>query len=189
VRLFVAIEIPDGARREVRRRSERLRGELPRARWVDPALLHLTLVFLGEVDPARQEPLAGALRVAFAAHPALELGLEGAGGFPPGRPARVAWVGVRSASAIAPLQSAVAAAASAAAGVAPEEREFHPHLTLARCDPPWGAEALERFRQVFAGPVGERFVASSGVLFESRLGPGGARHIALGEYPLAEVRR
>jgi 2'-5' RNA ligase len=189
VRLFVALEIPESARREVRRRCERLRGELPRARWVDPGLLHLTLAFLGEVDPARQEPLAVALRGAFAAHAALELGLEDAGGFPPGRPARVAWVGVRAASGLAPLQSAVAAAAAAAAGVAPEAREFHPHLTLARCDPPWGVEALERFRQAFAGPVGERFVASSGVLFESRLGAGGARHLVLGEFPLSEARR
>lgn len=184
MRLFVAVEIPEPVRQEVRRRGEPLRGELPRARWVDPGLLHLTLLFLGEVERALQEALDEALRRAFAGHPPIELGLEDAGGFPPGRPARVAWIGVSAPPTLAALQRSVAESARAAVGSRPEEREFHPHLTLARCDPPWGPAALERFRRVFAGPVGERFVAASGVLFESLLGPGGPRHAPLAEYPL-----
>ena len=94
MRLFVAIEIPEPVCREVKRRVAGLRDRLPRARWVDPEVLHLTLLFLGEVAAERVEGLATALRAAFAPVPPLGLRLRGAGTFPPGRPARVAWVGV-----------------------------------------------------------------------------------------------
>lgn len=184
MRLFVALDIPESVRGELRRRLDRLRAELPRARWVDPAVVHLTLAFLGEVEGARRQALDAALGPVFARSPALELGLEGGGAFPPGRPARVVWVGLRADSGLLPLQRSVAQAAAGAAQVAPEERDYHPHVTLARCDPPWSAEAVERCTRAFAAPVGERFVAREGVLFQSHLGPGGARHVALATYPL-----
>ena len=75
MRLFVAFEIPEPVRREVRRRMAGPRERLPRARWVDPDVLHLTLLFLGEVAPERVAALAGRLGLAFAAHPALPLRL------------------------------------------------------------------------------------------------------------------
>ncbi len=111
MRLFVALEIPEPVRREVRRRMAGLRERLPRARWVDPDVLHLTLLFLGEVAPERVADLAGRLGQAFAAHPALPLRLAGGGTFPAGRPARVSWIGVAGPPELAPLQAAVARAA------------------------------------------------------------------------------
>jgi 2'-5' RNA ligase len=185
MRLFVAFAIPEDARRELRRRVEGVRRELPRARWVDPMRAHLTLAFLGEVEAARRAELEAALADAFGAQAPLEMGLEGGGGFPPGRPARVVWVGLFAAPELAGVQRVVARAAAAAAGVAVEERDYHPHVTLARCDPPWGPEAVERLEAAVALPVGERFVAGEGLLVESRLSPEGARHTVLGRYPLA----
>ena len=111
MRLFVALEIPEPVRREVRRRVAGLRERLPRARCVDPDVLHLTLLFLGEVAAERVAELAGRLGQAFAAHPALPLRLAGGGTFPAGRPARVAWIGVAGPPELAPLQAAVARAA------------------------------------------------------------------------------
>lgn len=114
MRLFVALEVPEPARREVRRRLAGLRERLPRARWVDPEVLHVTLQFLGEVAGERAAPLADALRDAAAGFAPLPLRLARGGTFPPGRPARVAWVGVEAPPEIAALQAALASAAETA---------------------------------------------------------------------------
>jgi 2'-5' RNA ligase len=183
VRLFVALDVAPEVRREVTRRLEPLRARAPRARWVDPQVLHLTLVFLGEVAEERVTGLQTALASAFAAHPPLDLAMAGGGSFPPGRPARVLWLGVAGGPALAALQRAVAAAvATPAAG---DDKPYHPHVTLARCDPPWRAADVERFATAFAGPIGEPFRVDRGVLVHSRLGPGGAKHAPLAALPLA----
>ncbi len=58
--------------------------------------LHLTLLFLGETAEADVPALAAALREAFARWPSMDLRLSAGGTFPPGRSARVAWVGVEA---------------------------------------------------------------------------------------------
>jgi 2'-5' RNA ligase len=190
VRLFVAIEVPEPPRREVRRRVDALRDRLPRARWVDlNESLHLTLLFLGETpEPALPAlpALDAGLREAFARCPPLDLRLEGGGTFPPGRPARVAWVGVAAPDELLALQEAITRAAVETLGFEPEERDYHPHVTLARCPDPWRREAIEKFRNAFTGPVGPPFVAGRGVLFESKLSPKGARYREIAAFPMAE---
>jgi 2'-5' RNA ligase len=186
MRLFVALEVPEPARREVRRRVEGLRDRLPRARWVDLDVLHLTLLFLGETAEAGVPALAAKLRQVFARFSPLPLRLERGGTFPPGRPARVAWVGVESPPELLTLQADVAQAAVEALGFEPEERAYHPHVTLARCSDPWRRDAIEKFTNAFTGSVGPPFVAHRGVLFESKLSPKGTRYREVEVFPLEE---
>lgn len=183
MRLFVALEVSEPARREVRRRLAALRDRLPRARWTDPDQIHLTLAFLGEVDPAKLRPLAEGLAAAFAPFEPLDLRLDGGGTFPPGRPARVAWLGVDAPEEIAALQRAVEKVAVEVVGIEPEERTFRPHVTLARAQTPWRRETVEKFEHAFSGHVGPPFVARRGVLFESKLSPSGARYRVVAELP------
>jgi 2'-5' RNA ligase len=185
MRLFVALEVPEPVRREVRRRVAGLRERLPRARWVNPDVLHLTLLFLGEVAPERLAALAEGLRRAFAPFPELPLRLAGGGTFPVGRPARVAWIGVTAPPELAPLQAAAAQAARQAIGAPPaDERSYHPHVTLARCPSPWPRGAAEKFVAAFPGEIGPPFVAARGVLVESRLSPRGPSYRDLADLPL-----
>lgn len=185
MRLFVALEIPEPVRREVARRVAGLRDRLPRSRWVDPANLHLTLLFLGQVEEAKVPSLASALREAFAKHPPLELRLAGGGTFPPRRPARVAWVGMETPGDLQALQADVSDAAVASVGFEPEERPFSPHVTLARCDPQWPRDAIDKFVTAFPGTIGQPWTAESGVLMESKLSPHGARYRVVEAFPLA----
>jgi 2'-5' RNA ligase len=186
MRLFVALEIPEPVRREVRRRTAGLRERLPRARWVDPDVLHLTLAFLGEAAPEQVPALAARLASAFAPWSAITLRLAGGGTFPAGRPARVAWVGVAAPPALVPLQAAVAAAARQLLALPPDDgRPYRPHVTLARCPSPWPLGAAEKFAVAFSGEVGPPFPVTHGVLVESRLSPQGPRYRNLAELPLA----
>lgn len=186
MRLFVALVVPEPARREVRRRVEGLRDRLPRARWVNLDVLHLTLLFLGETAEAAVPALAAKLRHVFSRFSPLPLRLGGGGTFPPGRPARVAWVGVDSPPELLTLQADVAQAAVESLGVEAEERVYHPHVTLARCSDPWRREAIEKLTNTFSGFVGPPFVADRGVLFESKLSPKGARYGEVEVFPMEE---
>ncbi len=189
MRLFVAIEVPLALREELERRVRALRGELPKARWVRPEAMHLTLSFLGETDPELLPDLHRELAGAFAAGAPLTLRLHDVGAFPPRGKARVLWTGIAGGGGepceeLAALRSEVARAVFRAASVEPDKRRFHPHLTLARCRHPWPRSAVERFREGFGEPPSDAFTVSEGTLFESELHPSGARYRVVGTYPL-----
>jgi len=188
MRLFVALELPDDVRREVKRRLAGVRGRLPRARWVDPDIVHLTLLFLGETAAERVPALAAALADACRL-PAFAVRLAGGGTFPPGRPARVAWVGLEEwsgeAGSLAALQAAVTRAAVEAIGFVPEGRPFTAHVTLARCPDPWPRDAAQMWATAFAGEIGPPFPVARAVLLESKLSPRGPQYREVAALPLA----
>jgi RNA 2',3'-cyclic 3'-phosphodiesterase len=101
-------------------------------RWVKPAQMHLTLAFLGEVDPARQSDLSQALQRASQGITPFPLEAASLGFFPePLRP-RVLWAGLRGdCETLVRLQTHVATA-TAPFAEHQEDRPFSPHLTLAR---------------------------------------------------------
>ncbi len=184
MRLFLAIDLPPQLRAEVERRTAGLRPRLPAARWVPARNLHLTLVFLGEQPASAVVRLREELAPAVRRLPVFRLRLSGAGAFPPGRPARVAWLGVDAGEPVCELQGAVEAAAGAALGLGPERRPFHPHLTVARCRRPWGREAVAAWQAGWPAALGEPFAVERTVLYRSHLGPAGADYEAQDSYPL-----
>ncbi|HEY7835359.1 MAG TPA: RNA 2',3'-cyclic phosphodiesterase [Ktedonobacterales bacterium] len=147
-RTFIAIELNEAARRQLARTVARLRGALPAAHWADPAGLHLTLAFLGELDDAR---LAEAMTAAASAAPTVApfaLALAGLGRFGPPAAPRVVWAGVAGdLAALARLHQALAAALAARAFTL-DPRPFTPHLTLARLRTPPSPEATARLEAV-----------------------------------------
>lgn len=182
MRLFCAVELPPAAHQRLERGIGELRRSLPAARWVRPEGIHITLKFLGEQPAALVDALEPEARAALAGCGPVEVALGG-GGFVPGlRRARVAWLG-----GLAPGLDRWAAAledAAAACGVAREERPFSLHLTLARLDRPWPQADAQRFLTVVGGWELEPFTAREVVLFESQLGPGGARYTARRRWPV-----
>lgn len=135
LRLFAAVDLPAEAKAALAATVGQLGELLPAGvRWVNPAGIHLTLKFLGEVDGGLVEPLLGALREAAAGmdKAPFPLHLEGLGVFPNEREPRVIWAGVGGdLDTLGRLQGLVERAA-AALGFAEERREFRPHLTLGR---------------------------------------------------------
>ena len=75
MRCFLAIEIPDDVRAALAQTQASLRRRAPRAdlRWLDPAGLHVTLKFLGEVPEDALPAVADAVRKTAAAHAAIPL--------------------------------------------------------------------------------------------------------------------
>jgi len=133
IRAFVAIELPEEARRGLARLRQRLeRKEHGFVKWVDPEGIHLTLKFLGNIPFKRIPEITQALeQVASVTAPFL-IEISGLGAFPNLKQIRVFWVGLRGeVDKLSRLQQNVDAKL-ATLGFAKEERAFVPHLTLAR---------------------------------------------------------
>jgi 2'-5' RNA ligase len=101
---------------------------------VPPENWHITLRFLGSVDQVVYERFLAAL--AQSTTPArFTIRLGDLGGFPSLKKATVVWVGVGEGSGVLSELNTIAENAAQSAGLVPEERPFHPHITLARVRP------------------------------------------------------
>jgi 2'-5' RNA ligase len=70
-------------------------------------------------------------------------------------------------------------------GFARDQRQFHPHLTLARIRASEGARELKREHDwIVWEPV--QFEVSELLVIESELGPGGSRYSTISRHPLTE---
>jgi 2'-5' RNA ligase len=187
IRTFLAVELPGEARAQARSAIDALRpcvlGPPESVRWIPVENLHLTLKFLGSIDPDQVPRLLSGAAAKLAGEEPFEVELGGLGAFPNARKARVLWLGVsRGAAQLARLARKLDAAARRI-GVSRERRAFHAHLTLGRMRQPGGGVALERAR----APEGRPFQVEEVVLFESRLAPTGATYVPLARLPLRPI--
>ncbi len=177
-RIFLALALPDA----VRDLLATLAQPLPGVAWTRPAQLHVTLRFLGDVPVDRIEGLCSRLDAIQVSE--FLLPLEGLGTFPPQRPARVAWIGVGTGHPrLFQLRQRIDDAVLAA-GLTPDLRHFHPHVTLARCTERAAGLAgwLHTHRDFTAPP----FRVAAFDLYSSELRPGGAVHTLKQRFPLAK---
>src|SRR3981081_553784 len=142
-RLFVSIELPESIRQRLTEMDPHLRG----ARWLEPRQMHLTLSFLGNVSDEIQERLMEKLR-AISWKPFF-LPLVGLGTFPSKGWPKIVWIGGGTGHPhLFQLYKRVQEAALAA-GLEPDLRAFHPHVTLARC-PDVSPQTISPFRHSHA---------------------------------------
>lgn len=204
-RLFFACELPGEMKERLLSLKEGLRRSSPRWdtrnwRWVDRENLHLTVRFLGETPGERLEAVMEAGREAAAGVGSFSLSVGGLGFFPPRGAVRVVWVGVGESAGLLRLRERLEEALFSR-GFVREEREFHPHLTLARAREPvprglLRLEATEdRMTPAARGSgTGEGSIAVGSlgtfqvrelVLFRSVLHPAGPEYHRLAAFELA----
>lgn len=174
-RLFVALRPPQ----PIRDRLIDLMDDSPALRWVAEENLHVTLRFLGEVERPQAEHIAAALtRVR---SDSFEFRLKGVGCFDR-KDGGALWIGVAERAPVAALAAKVDRAC-VAAGLAPERRAFHPHVTLARFGrgAQAAAEAFVERNQPVDLPT---FTVDRFSLFESRLSRHGATYEEVANYAL-----
>ena len=187
LRLFVAWELPEALLAALERLQGELRAQAPALRWVRLQGIHLTLKFLGEVGESRVPAIIEALRRAAEPTAPLAIALGRPGSFGGRQGPTVIWVRLEGdLEALAHLQRQVEGAL-APLGFPPEERPFHPHLTLARVPPESAADGrrLEALLPTAHLPSPEPFTIEEISLMRSILGPGGAAYQRLATLPLA----
>jgi 2'-5' RNA ligase len=174
-RLFVAIRPPAA----IRRLLLGAMGGISGARWQSEDQLHLTLRFIGEVDPHRADDVHAALG---AVHQApFEIALSGIGTFERRGQAETVWAGVAPHEPLKSLHKKIDAAL-VRVGVAPDERAYLPHITLARLRRGSGhvGNLLEQSGALASPP----FPVADFALYESTLTPEAAVYSIVERYPL-----
>lgn len=147
MRTFIALEPPSALRSAVRELNAALESCLTGMKWVKPDLIHLTLRFLGEIDPGRIDLLNRAVEAAAAEVTPFGLEVTGIGHFGSRRNPRVLWLGLEGNSRMN-LLAAGLEKHLVAAGFGRADKPFRAHLTLARAGkkpgppPDWDAASL-----------------------------------------------
>ena len=202
IRAFLAVELSQelqaglaAVQQELKHRIEPELKRDMRISWTQPASIHLTLKFLGDMDEQVIDPLLVVVEQAIGSQIAVNVSLERLGAFPRPQSPRVLWVGPlenwdRGAEAkrIAEIHGAIEQACEGL-GFLRETKPFSPHLTLARI--------RVGERQVGAalakGGVLDRplslgsLAVESVVLIKSELRPTGSVYTKLWEVRLKEV--
>lgn len=190
MRLFVALEIPAGVRENLAGLIGELRGadaapSRNKARWVPAENLHVTLKFIGHVDGEKLNAIRAAL-AEVDSDSAVELRFRGLGFFPSEKRPRVLWAGIAASPNLAPLAGAIDARLEKV-GIARETREFSPHLTLARFDPPGISERLRAAAAQNAQRELGIVRSDEFQLFESKTRPSGAEYTRLTSFRFAKA--
>lgn len=187
MRLFAALVPPPAAVRELAAAVRPLHA-LPQAaplRWTGEPGWHLTLAFLGQVDPADLAALGAALdRAAGSVDRAPELRLAGGGRFGE----RALWAGVAGDTRMLGRLADEVVTAARDAGIAVDERPFRAHLTLARSGgrggPAPAGVSLAPLVAALAGFSGTVWPATGLRLMRSHLGVGSAHYETVREWRL-----
>jgi 2'-5' RNA ligase len=185
VRLFVALQLPEPVRRSIAARVEVERGRLPPASWVSERNLHLTLLFLGELQESVAQVALRAFAEAELVRPSSPLVVASAGGFPERGPIRVVWLALEPAAELTRLADAVRAVARRAE-LPFDPKPFRSHLTVARCRAPWPATLRPDLARLAPSPAA-RFAPERVQLISSVLGASGPSYTAVAELTLREA--
>lgn len=185
IRSFIAIELPDEVRGALSQIQERLRESAGGVRWVQPASIHLTLKFLGDIRPEQVEPIAVAAAGVVEGEPPFSLGLSGLGAFPNPRRPRVVWAGLEGdVERLGRLQARLEGALEPL-GFPREQRAFRPHLTLGRVKDPRRPPDLSRALAELTVPACNSFDVHEILVYKSDLRPTGAIYTKLQHLPFA----
>jgi RNA 2',3'-cyclic 3'-phosphodiesterase len=145
IRTFLAVELSQEIRAELavlqQELKQRIEPEITRdvrISWVQPANIHLTIKFFGDIDEQVIGPLLGAIKQAVGSQPTVIVPLERLGTFPRPHNPRVLWVGPSDnweqgveGKRVAAIHGAIEQACEGL-GFPRERKPFSPHLTLAR---------------------------------------------------------
>jgi 2'-5' RNA ligase len=153
---------------------------------VEPENIHLTLKFLGETDPAMIPVLARTLTHLTRPLFPFEFRTVGCGAFPTPQNARIIWAGLDPQGAeIMALLNQTLERDLEEIGIAPDAREFQPHITLARLRAQTPVDATRFLVELKSVDFGTTYVREL-VLFASELGKEGPLYRVVQRFALGE---
>ncbi|RJR50170.1 MAG: RNA 2',3'-cyclic phosphodiesterase [Desulfobacteraceae bacterium] len=185
IRSFLAFEKPDEIKGIIEEVSAALGKSRLDVRWVKAGNVHLTMVFLGNMQEEDLEAMEEPVQEICSTFTPFAVALKGLGCFPHTRNPRVIWIGLdgeieRMGRFRDDLQRRLIPF-----GIKEEKRAFRPHLTLGRFNSVRKTDRelegfLERYRDLRSPlcTLGEL------VLFKSELRRGGSIYTRLKSWPL-----
>jgi 2'-5' RNA ligase len=182
MRLFVAIDIPAEITDALRCFVDRLR---PTAKigWSPVDNLHITTKFIGEWPEQRLDEMKRTL-TSVPVNGAININVKGLGWFPNPRRPRVFWAGVQGGEPLHALARAIDHEV-VRLGAPIEERDYSPHLTLARIREAVPLDRLHQMIASFPASCGFDFGSFTAKQFFLYLSAGG-KYTQLAGFPLVQ---
>lgn len=176
MRLFIALNLSDGAKEGVYDAARPLREAGLPVRWLDPDTYHLTLKFLGNPHPDLTPRVSEVIDEVGGKNRSFSMAIRGFGAFPTIRRPRVMWAGVEPVLALRCLKQDVEWGL-ASLGFNRETSAFHPHITVGRARAETGAGAFRGLDALVAGLDFRHHIEVTSVeLMRSHLSRTGARY-------------
>jgi 2'-5' RNA ligase len=186
-RTFIALEMNEALHRHLEEVIDQVAQVLPNARWVDPAGIHLTLAFLGELTDARLSQAMQAAEIAAQQVKPFTYRLSHLGIFGSPKQPRVLWMGIDEPSGAMTRLHRILNQELEQRGFEIDKRPFSPHLTLARFKQPLMPDEQQGLQRILVGK--QRGVVATHVctvehvnVMKSELSRAGARYTCLKEY-------
>lgn len=185
LRSFLAFELSGPLKESLGQVAQDLKKTSLDAKWVKIDHIHLTVIFLGDIEEQWLNQIDAAARTACSLFAPFTVHLKSMGCFPNKKRARVLWLGlggdiVRMAELQKTLQKGLNPL-----NIKEEDREFKPHLTLGRFRTPGNqGQLLDTILQQYQDLTSPVILLTELVLFKSDLKPGGAEYTRLRSWPL-----
>jgi 2'-5' RNA ligase len=133
LRTFIAVDLGKSIRDRLVSLQERLAQSGAPVKWVELENLHVTLLFLGEVEDRDVPAVCRAVADVCREHTPFPLTVEAAGSFPNARRPRVLWAGIGEGSQeLCALHDALETPLLDLGCYRREERRYTPHITIGR---------------------------------------------------------
>ena len=186
VRTFLGIDVGEEIRDHLVSLQEEFAIEAPDVKWVERENLHITLLFLGDVDQRETIDICRAAQKAVAEMPSFAMTIEGAGCFPNPRRPRTLWVGVgKGAKEVTAVHDAIETPLLDLGCYRREARAYTPHVTLGRVRGERPGDALAKAIQKHKTWSAGEFVMDEVQVMSSDLTPDGPVYTVLGRAKLA----
>jgi 2'-5' RNA ligase len=170
------------------RKIEEVQGDLRSThadvRWMNPEKIHITLTFFGNIEESRIDPIFKSIEEPVRNTLPFPLKAIGVGAFPHLRNPRVIWMGLVDGKEVLTSFQKQIEIQLEKIGFQPENRSFHPHLTLGRMKSSRGKEVLVGRMEKYREEVFGDFQVERVVLFKSDLKPSGPIYTLLKEMKL-----
>lgn len=186
IRTFIAVDLSDGVKNRLTALQEQLGRSGGGVKWTRTENMHLTLLFLGEVEELEVVSICRVVQQRARKHAPFTLDVAGLGAFPNLRRPKILWAGLaEGVPELRALHGDLEQGLLDLGCYRREEREYTPHLTLGRLSQDdrteeWGP-ILSKYTDWDGGttPVDEVLVMAS------EMRRGGPEYSVLGRGPLA----
>lgn len=185
MRYFIALELPQNSKEEIKVIQEEFKKIIPGARLTDNDKLHLTIAFVGEKPDKFQKDLEEMLKKATQNIPPFAITPAYIDGFPNLHEARIFWIGVKGDIDKLMIIRERIKDGLVQLGLDVDDRRYTPHIAIAKINNSFRMEEgqEERLQQLMAEKLNS-ITVSSLKLFESIPEEGFHTHNTLAEVPL-----
>jgi 2'-5' RNA ligase len=187
LRTFIAVDIGKVIRDRAVSLQEILARTGAEVKWVEPENIHVTLLFLGEVDDRTIPDVCRVVAEQAQRQPAFSMSIERVGCFPNARRPRVLWIGVgEGTQELCALHDALEPPLLDLGCYRREERQYTPHITLGRVRSERPADKLAAALSKHAGWQGGQTSVREILVMSSELRPQGPIYTVMSRAKLGE---